>query len=363
MDTGKKRRLQLGCLILLFSLLAILYLYPQYQKSIPAALLFPESGTLSELYLPENSTLPELHLPGGETVKGWENEDTVYFFLPSYVTADSISLGTGLQWANAESAGTALQYDIIRDIFLASPDGTVQTCKKICFKHSANLFTIYLDLKGNAVDSITKDGFTETEIKVISPGGNIDYHADDGLIKGRGNSTWELDKKPYYLKLSEKAGLCGMEPGRKWILLANAYEATKLSNKLLFDFSKAAGLRYAVDSEWADLYINGEYRGNYLVCEKIDVGEYMVDIADLEQENQKIYESFEPYADEFQKGYITNQSTPPRIFLADISLKRTPPSPIPPAVLSRTAKNVLSSPPRTMPPSKKSPISGTVFRT
>lgn len=308
MDTGKKRRLQFGCLILLFLLLAILYLYPQHQESIPAMLSLPERETLSELYPSKDGALPELHLPGGETIKGWENEDTIYYFLPSYASVNCLSLGTGLQWAKTEPAGTALEYDITRDILLGSPDEARQTPGKICFKKSANIPAIYINLKGNAIDDITRDAFTETEIKVVSPDGNIDYHADDGLIKGRGNSTWETDKKPYYLKLSEKAGLCGMEPGRKWILLANAYEATKLSNKLLFDFSKAAGLRYSVDSEWADLYINGEYRGNYLVCEKIDVGEHMVDIANLEQENQKIYEFCEPYADEYQRGYITDQS-------------------------------------------------------
>lgn len=297
MQILNKRRLQLGCLAFLFLLLIAIYLYSQYQMNTPATLLLPESGAL-----------PELHLSSGEVLKGWEKEETIYFFIPSYVTINTLSLGTGLQWAEPESSESILQYDIVSKILLCHKNEPTQSAKKICFKHSANLYTIYMDLKGNDMDSITKQDFIETEIMVVSPDGNIDYQAEDGFVKGRGNSTWELEKKPYYLKLSEKTSFCGMDPGRKWILLANAYEGTKLSNKLLFDFSLDAGLHYAVDAEWADLYINGEYRGNYLVCEKIDVSENIVNIANLEKENQRVYQTCEPYTEEFLKGYATDQS-------------------------------------------------------
>lgn len=297
MEIRKKRRLQTVCLAFSILLLTALYLYLQYQNNVPATLL-----------LPENTTLPELHLPEGEILKGWEKEETIYFFVPSYVILDSLSLGTGLQWAEPETSEPTPQYDVVRDIVFCRNGETIPTTKKICFKHSKNLYTIYMDLKGNAIDSITKEDFTETEIMIVSPDGNVDCRSVDGFVKGRGNSTWELEKKPYYLKLSKDVELCGMEPGKKWILLANAYEATKLSNKLLFDFSIDAGLHYSVDAEWADLYINGEYRGNYLVCEKIDVSEHIVDIADLKKENEKVYKSFEPYAEEFLRGYYTDQS-------------------------------------------------------
>lgn len=308
METRKKRRLQLGCLILLLTLLAILFLSYGSQGSVPVMLSLSESRTPPTLYLPENAALPELLLPGGERLKGWENEGTVYYFLPSYAAADRLSLGTGVRWGKDKPDDDAIQYDVTRDILL-SPDGeTADKSIKICFLHSADLDTIYIDLKDAEANGITKDAFTQAAVKVISPDGHISYHTDASLIKGRGNSTWETDKKPYYLKLPEKAGLCGMEPGKKWILLANAYEATKLTNKLLFDFSKDAGMQYCVDSQWADLYLNGEYQGNYLICEKIDVGEHMVDIADLEEENEKVYGSCTPYADEFQRGFVTDQS-------------------------------------------------------
>ena len=39
------------------------------------------------------------------------------------------------------------------------------------------------------------------------------------------------------------------------------------------------GLQYAIDSAYVDLWLNGEYAGNYLLCEKIEVGENRVDIS------------------------------------------------------------------------------------
>lgn len=298
MKIQKKRNWLLCTLALL--LLISFYLY----------FLFPQNETL-RLTKNEDENLLELHLTAGEIIKGWKKEDIVYFFVPSYVTVDRIALDTGLKWAHTDFAKTALEYDTVQEILLCDPENDVPAVTKICFKHSANLHTIFMDLKTGAPDSITKDAFVETAVRVVTPDGDIAYNEPGNFVKGRGNSTWEVDKKPYYLKLSKKTGLCGMEPDKKWILMANAYEATKITNKLFYDFSEDAGLHFSADSEWADLYINGEYRGNYLVCEKIDVGTNRIDIDNLEKENERICKTYEPYTEESIRGYLTAQSDIP----------------------------------------------------
>lgn len=267
---------------------------------------FSQDNTLS-LTRHESGNLLELHLTAGETIKGWEKEEIVYFFIPSYVTADEIVLDDGLKWTNTNSTEAALEYDAVQEILLDGPDNDTPAIKKICFKQSANLHTIFMDLKTDSLDSITKDDFIETDIRVVTPNGEISYDEPGNFVKGRGNSTWELEKKPYFLKLAKKTGLCGMEPDKKWLLLANAYESTKIANKLFYDFSKDAGLHYAADSEWADLYINGEYRGNYLVCEKIDVGSNRIDIDNLEKENDQIGEAYDIYVTPSARGYLTDR--------------------------------------------------------
>lgn len=298
MKTPKKRGRQLYALAIL--LLIACYLY----------FLFPKSEAVS-LTRQKDEDLLELRLTSGETISGWEKENIVYFFIPSYVTSDEVSVGGGLRWAHTNSAKTALQYDTVQEILFSGPEDDTQTVKQICFLQSANLHTIFIDLKTASLDTVTKDTFVETDVRVITPSGEVSYDEHGNFIKGRGNSTWELEKKPYFLKLAKKSGLCGMEPDKKWILIANAGEATKIANKLFYDFSKDAGLDYSTDCEWADVYINGEYRGNYLVCEKIDAGANRIDIDDLEAENDLIYETYEPYTLESVKGYVPDKSDLP----------------------------------------------------
>lgn len=304
MKISKKRGWQLCTIALLFLILIAFYLYS-----------FSPGNDTPSLTRGRGENLLELHLPSEEIIKGWEKEDIVYFFVPSYVTADRLTLESGLKWAHTDSTETPLQYDAVQELLLGNPENDTLTVKKICFKQSANLHTIFMDLKTDSLDSITKDTFVETYVRVITPNGDVSYDEPGNFVKGRGNSTWELEKKPYFLKLAKKSGLCGMEPDKKWLLIANAGEATKIANKLFYDFSKSAGLQFSTDSEWADLYINGEYRGNYLVCEKIDIGTNRVDIDDLEKENELIYKAYEPYAEESIRGYLTNPADP----LPDIS--------------------------------------------
>ena len=46
-------------------------------------------------------------------------------------------------------------------------------------------------------------------------------------IKGRGNSTWGLPKKPYKIKLDSKTNLFSMGKNKHWVLLANYYDSSK----------------------------------------------------------------------------------------------------------------------------------------
>lgn len=298
-----KTSIKWGWLPVIFAILILTVCYLYF--------FFPKSETVC-LSRHKNENSLELRLSSGETLSGWEKENIVYFFVPSYVAADTIMLDEGLRWAHADSAEAALQYDTVQEIVFCGPEDATQAVRQICFMHSANLHTIFLDLQTASLDSITKDDFVETDVRVITPDGEVSYDESENFIKGRGNSTWEFEKKPYFLKLAKKSGLCGMEPDKKWLLIANAGEATKITNKLFYDFAKDAGLPFSVDSAWADLYINGEYRGNYLVCEKIDVGTNRIDIDDLEKENERIYESCEPYAEESLRGYLTIPADSPR---------------------------------------------------
>jgi hypothetical protein len=111
-------------------------------------------------------------------------------------------------------------------------------------------------------------------------------------IKGRGNSTWSYPKKPYQIKLSEKADLLetgeAAEKETTWVLLADYADESLLRNRLTFDLAADFGLPYTPHSRSVDLYYDGEYRGVYELCEKTEISKGRVAIRDLEGEIEDV---------------------------------------------------------------------------
>ncbi len=112
---------------------------------------------------------------------------------------------------------------------------------------------------------------------------DAEYYLDglDMQIRGRGNKTWEYEKKSYKLKLSEKQSLLGLGEGKakKWVLLANVCDQSLLRNyvALLMAGAMPSGV-WSPASTSVEVYLNGSYHGVYLLCEEIDVNKNKVNI-------------------------------------------------------------------------------------
>lgn len=123
-----------------------------------------------------------------------------------------------------------------------------------------------------------------------TPEGEVVYAGALTQIKGRGNSTWLAEKKPYQIKLDSKTDLLqtgdDSNKSKTWVLLTNASDPTGLRNNIVYDLSVAMGMEPGIQSEPINLYYDGEYRGTYLLCEKVEVGSGRVDIEDLEGANE-----------------------------------------------------------------------------
>ena len=126
---------------------------------------------------------------------------------------------------------------------------------------------------------ITKDAYVQAAVRIVDPNGRF-AEIDDGeaTVKVRGNSTSSGAKKPYNIKLSSKKDVLGMGRAKKWCLLANLYDKTMLRNKLSYDFAAEIGMDYVSSCEFAELYLNGVYRGCYLLTEAVEIGETRVDL-------------------------------------------------------------------------------------
>lgn len=101
-----------------------------------------------------------------------------------------------------------------------------------------------------------------------------------GTIRIRGNATAGYPKKPYKIKLSEKAEILGMPKNKSWVLLANYCDKTLMRTAIGFKTSELLNLSWTPKAEFVELIINDEYLGNYLLTESVKEGKNRVDIND-----------------------------------------------------------------------------------
>lgn len=143
---------------------------------------------------------------------------------------------------------------------------------------------------------------------------------DLDYVRGRGNSTWSAEKKPYKFKLERKQNLLGMGSNKHWVLLANYYDVSMLRNKFTYWLGAQLGMEFTPKCEFVNVVMNGEYLGSYYLCEQIRVGSSRVNIDNLEkdEETKKATDeatisggyllSMSPYGDELGQTFTTSQS-------------------------------------------------------
>lgn len=100
-------------------------------------------------------------------------------------------------------------------------------------------------------------------------------------IRGRGNTSWNMPKKSYRLKLTAAAPILDMPAHRDWVLIANYADKTLLRNNVGFELSRRVNAAWTPRMRHADVYLNNEFLGNYLLGEKIEVAPTRVAITKM----------------------------------------------------------------------------------
>ena len=128
-----------------------------------------------------------------------------------------------------------------------------------------------------------KKTFLKALIK-IDGGGFYPDLIDSVWIRGRGNSTWNADdpydKNPYRLKFRKEVSPFGLAKGKNWILLTNKERHSLMANAIGMKVAQLVQLRAANHIIPIDLFINGEYRGNYNFTEKVGLYSNSVKLTD-----------------------------------------------------------------------------------
>lgn len=202
---------------------------------------------------------------------------------------------------------------------------------------SIPVIVLHIDeTQGATIDDMHADANHDTECRgtmdIIVPDGFKGYVDMDTVpqtikgipldyIRGRGNSTWKLPKKPYKIKLAKPAeneepvNLFGMGQGRHWVLLANAMDPTIIKNRITFRLGEELGFAFTPQCVPVDVIMksntNSEhdvYLGSYYLAEQVRVDPDRLDIGELKKKDE------EP--DKITGGYLikggqqTNKESP-----------------------------------------------------
>lgn len=216
----------------------------------------------------------------------WQNDTGDNFvFLPAYARLDQVtfhlsSKNTILIDGRTMTDGMNCSAFAINEPY-ALADSFGNSLGTLTLVRSENIPTVCIEVRSGSMDYIHADQKnTESgQIRVYDTGGNTTYLGKIASMGGRGMSTWQAGKKPYNITLEEEADLLGMGRGKKWILLANAYDPSNLRNTIVLDAARQLGLAYTPQCQWVDLYLNGSYAGLYLLTERNEVAEGRVDIS------------------------------------------------------------------------------------
>ena len=155
---------------------------------------------------------------------------------------------------------------------------------KVNFSYSG-LPIVIIDTPNKAtIPSKHEDWLKNATITILKQNGTEEYSGTTS-IRGRGNSTWSFPKKPYALKLDEKAEILGMPKHKRWVLLANWMDRTLLRNRVALQIALSTGMAWNPRGEFVDVILNGEHIGNYYLCEHIKVDKNRVNIHELSDED------------------------------------------------------------------------------
>ena len=140
--------------------------------------------------------------------------------------------------------------------------------------------TLFIETN-EGVDVTNKTEWIDSKLYFCFSGNNI--FSGTSKIKGRGNTSWLTEKKPYSLKLESKHSLLGMETSKRWVLINNHVDKSLLRNILASNIGNTIFNSYWNPSfESVDLVLNNEYKGTYILGESIKIDKKRVNIQSLE---------------------------------------------------------------------------------
>ncbi len=204
-------------------------------------------------------------------IKGYVSGSGIYIFLPSSVT------GQKLIFYSTNEEGELLER--FEEELNGEPFEVAGVPVRVM---QSGLPAVELSI------SPTSPGLSEIEASDdhdLSTRGRATFTDLDGLpategmtLRGRGNTSWQEDKKSYQISLARPKDVFGMGLAENWVLLSNAADHSLLRNEVFLSLAEDLGLEFTPKLKEVDLFIDGEYRGVYSLATRVETGKNRVDI-------------------------------------------------------------------------------------
>lgn len=154
------------------------------------------------------------------------------------------------------------------------------------FYQITNLPTVSFNTPGMAQIKSKDDKHPGSFVAIISQNGTNLLVDSLAQMKGRGNGSWTFNKKPFQIKFNKKQQpLDAPAKAKKWTLINNYGDRTLMRNKVAFDISREAGMKYTPYCTFVDVIYNGEYEGAYQLCDQVEVNPGRVEVTEMTPED------------------------------------------------------------------------------
>ena len=197
----------------------------------------------------------------------------------------------------------------------------MMTMQIVCAQYTqmTDLPTIYIDTY-DGWGIYSKETYKYCQLHYVDETGQVTAY-DSVSIRGRGNSTWNMAKKPYKIKFNNKEKFLGKgyAKAKKWTLLANAGDKTMMRNAITSAMGAFTSLKFNPAAKFADMVLNGQYMGTYQISDQVDVRAHRVNITEQPypiNDSTNITGGYLLEVDGFKDGnccYTSTFSTPVRI--------------------------------------------------
>ena len=198
----------------------------------------------------------------------------IHHLIPSFETNAVLVTSKGKP---VLSGSTAMDFTRPVEYELTNENGAT-TIIKAELTNFTNLPVIRIQTEGKQPIN-SKEDYVAAKITLQSPNQKETFQ-QKVQIKGHGNSTWVMPKKPYKFKFDHKQALLGMPAAKPWLLLANWYDTSALRTSTSMAMGKLSHLSWTPKMRYTELFLNGIYQGTYQLSEQVKINKNRVNISD-----------------------------------------------------------------------------------